>query len=228
MTSRITYWASGGLVVTGAIIAAASDPLSSIQTLAQHTFFLGLVGAFFTLLRDASMQEHQQMMQNADHAFGVATSHMANVAFDRYAEFCDEYLNAVHEIAGELFREGASNKTWKAAGRLLMIQQKHAAWIDSDTRKNLGAFEQQLRSLGANADYLRNTEKEPSAERSNAIKKGHELYKQILNIERSSEPVKEEEVPVAIDDAIEKVRQLLGTESLTTLRRKLIKAANAR
>lgn len=227
MTRRIIYLVTGGLVIGGAIAAVLGWQTPVLAQISLQTIFLGMVGGLFQLLRDASQQEHLRSAQIREHAFGVATSHMAEVAFDRYATFCDEYIAAVHDIAGELFREGAGRKTLTGAARLVAIQQRHAAWIDKKTRDNLNAFEQQLRSLGATAEYVKTADgaKDPGV--GPAIKKQYDLYKQILNIEPRQGPVNDDEVPLAIDEAIEKVRQLLQTEGLAKLRRGLIDDATS-
>lgn len=223
MSGRITYWVAGGLFLAGALGTGFGEAAPVIQQVSLQTMFLGLAGGLYQLLRDAAAQDHQEFLQSRDHVFGLATSHMANKAFDKYAAFCDEYLVEVHRIAGELFREGAGEATLAGAANLVTIQQNYAAWIDRDTRQKLGGFEQQLRSLGATAGFVRATENTNDPGRGAAIKKQHELYKQILNIEQKPDVVKDDEVPVAIDTAIEKVRQLLGTEDLTQLRRRIIK-----
>lgn len=226
MTKWITYFVVVGVILLGSVSLALGEDVPYRAQFSEQLIIIGLIGGLFRLLRDAAEQEHALSMQGGEHAFGLATSHMANVAFDKYAAFCDEYLDAVHKMAGELFREGAGHKTLVAASNLVLIQQKSAAWIDSATRKNLGGFEDQLRTLGATAEFVKNAAPKDIG-RGPAIKKQYELYKQILGIEPKDGPTKVEDEPIAIEEVIEKIRLLLGTEKLTSLRRKLIDRASS-
>lgn len=236
MSKRVANWVIGGLVLVGATTAAFGEVSPLLRQFSLQTLFVGLAGALYQLLRDASAQEHQEFLQGRDHRFELATSHMSTRAFDEYCAFCKEYLSALHAVRDELMRKGAQAAlagSWKLNG----ILEEWCLWVDNSTREELEAFEFALRKMGADAEFVRATAGTGDPGRSAAIKREYEAFKLILGLVKEDVEAaagkqdvdknddKAQKAIRSFDQVIDKVRLLLGLEELTQLRRKIIAEA---
>ncbi|USF86380.1 hypothetical protein [Candidatus Endoriftia persephonae] len=186
---------------------------------------LALFGVLYQVLRDQSAHERNLEIQKRQQVFNIgATSHMANVAFDKHVEFCEKYMQEVHETVSTLFREGPTDKALSHAGNFHTLRQEYAAWLTDDINENLFPFEQALRSLGAGEHFIRQTTGAPQyqEQRSKHIDKVYKDFSKILTIEEGAEP----DPVVATEVVKKKVRDILDIEQLVQLRKRLIEEAN--
>src|SRR5580704_17009527 len=108
--------------------------------------------------------EHERSMFRAErqNAFSMgANSHMAAVAFDKYIEFCEEYVAALSNSLYALIEEG--NKDQLLDARVLFdIRQKRAIWLSPEIDDALDGFERDFtRSTVDAAFFDANTDPAP-------------------------------------------------------------------
>src|SRR5690349_16736868 len=80
-----------------------------------------------------------------------ATSHMANVAFDKHVQFCEEYTQGVNEALVTLFRQGVHREALAKAIDLSVIRRKWVLWATPSIDTQLEKFEIALGKIGSNA-----------------------------------------------------------------------------
>lgn len=187
---------------------------------------LAMFGALFQILRDRSTYERQLQLQRRQEVFNLgATSHMANVAFDKHVEFCDKYMKEVHTTVFTLFQEGPTEQALDHANAFHRLREEYAAWLTDDINENLFPFEQALRVLGANQMFVTTTSGhgQYAEQRSESITKVFEDFKRILTIDKDQEP----DPTIATEVVKKKVRDILGIEELVQLRNLLLSEAIA-
>jgi hypothetical protein len=95
---------------------------------------------------------HEIEMEEAKNRFTVgATSHMADVVFDKHVRFSEEYSRAAHEAMECFFRKGPTREIFQFEGNLLRIRTRWAVWLTPELEEKLDKFQQNLRTIGAYA-----------------------------------------------------------------------------
>lgn len=180
-----------------------------------------LFGALFVLLRDYIAFDRQQEMQRRQNSFVLgATSHMANMAFDRHVEFAVDYIEEAHETLRTLFQEGPCEQALDHARNLYGIQKKYRAWLTLDIEAKLDDFEARLRKLGAAARFEKNASNKDRVMRLDTM---YEEFAGLINMDEwDGKEVTEENAIVTL---IHWLRGILGIEELTKLRGEIIKNA---
>jgi len=184
-----------------------------------------LIGVLYQLARDQAAFEKQLHIQEKQFQFTLgAASHMANTAFDKHVEFCEEYMREIHEVVHTLFREAETPEALVHAGHFYQLRETYAVWLTDEINGNLEKFEAAIRKLGAHAHFIKTTagHERYAEQRSLRIDENHALFSEILGIEEQQE-VNED---YAIDAIKRKVRGILGVEELTRLRGHLITRAS--
>ena len=101
----LVVYALGKHVYQMSLLGTALQSFSAIPLVG------ALVGALWQMFRDQVAREHAVAIFEADKLFVVgASSHMANVAFDKHTLFCEEYLKEVNLALDTLIREGPTEK----------------------------------------------------------------------------------------------------------------------
>lgn len=194
-----------------------------IQKVAAVPLVGSLLAVLLQVVRDQNSHDRQMLMQSSQNLFALgATSHMANVAFDKHVQFIEEYVAEVHKTLATLIREGPTENVFKHTLELYSLQQKYAVWLTPQIERDLGAFEAALRSIGANEGYLRSTSS--AADRQERI---DEMYKTFADVMGSKlmgstwngSPLTED---LAISMVIQRLRSILGTEELSAIRALLL------
>ena len=206
------------LICIGSLIWAMTLPTEAIARQFLALPGIGaLIGALYQLVRDEAQHQKKLQIQAVDQEFDLAiTSHMANTAFDKHVEFCEEYLAEFHLAMVTLFREAECEEMLNHASNLDQIKVRHRAWLTKEIESELQPFEQALRRIGAAAHFYK-------ADPGRAVSRGKmdEASKLMSDIfgftEESGEPANEEVRDSAI---IQKIRRILGIEELTYLRYK--------
>jgi len=175
------------------------------------------------LLREEITHQHQCEIQRTQESFSLgATSHMANVAFDKHVAFCEEYLEEMHKIVITLFREGPDEAALDHCKKLYEIRRKYATWITRDLVAALTPYETALRTIGAAAHFVETTRLTGNERRNEKIDEMHRLFEAVLGeAVGNGEPDPERDT----DQVMGKLREILGIEELTLMRVRLVKRA---
>ena len=223
-SKRITY-ISLGIVFAISLPIAIFGPREFIQELAAIPMVVALVAAIFQILRDQA--GHERALLAADHqnrfVLGVS-SHMANIAFDKHVEFCEEYIKEAHEALRTIFRDGPSSSALKHSTNLFDVREKFAVWMTSEIEKDLEPFETALRKMGASAGYVDSTTGNTEAlQRPQHINRMYKLLAQLTDQkEWEGEELTDE---LAVSWQIRRLRAMLGTEELSKMRQIIIDKA---
>jgi hypothetical protein len=187
---------------------------------------LALIAALFQLLRDEADLERKRLLQNEQQRFTLgAASHMANTAFDKHVEFCEDYMSEINSVFRTLFREGETPEALAHTGTLFTLRETYSLWLTESMSDNLDKFEGALRKLGAQAHFVGQTlgVEQYAEQRSIRIQQNSELLKEILGIDTDAE-IHEDH---AVESMRKKLRGILGIEELTDLRKYLVKEASS-
>ena len=190
------------------------------------------VGALLLYLgqvfRDQIAHDRKVELGRRKEIFNIgATSHMANVAFDKHVKFCEKYISEIHDMSLTLFREGPTTKAIKHEQEFHKLRQQYAAWLTEEINKALLPFEYKLRKLAAN-------ELAANAIASNPGSRSDSHKKRVKYIEESYEAFKEiipglggERNPESDTEKVTKqVRKILNVDELLQLRKHLIDEAS--
>lgn len=198
-----------------------------IQALAAIPLVGSLIGALLQILRDQAAHERALSILAAENRFSLgASSHMANVAFDKHVQFSEEYVQEVHKALVTLFKKGPTAEVLQHTKALYMLQQKHAVWLTAKLEKDLELFESALRRLGANAHYVSVA---PAA--NDFPQRLSAMYRTFADVmgarfmgsnEWEGEGLTE---ALAISMVIRRLRAILGTEELTEMRSAIVSRA---
>ena len=143
---------------------------------------------------------------------------MADVAFDKYALFCQEYVAEMFKALMTLNRDGPRQTALPYASSLLEIRRKWAVWLTPEVETELERFEVAIRKIGANAWLVEQVPGEPAA-----IKEMYALFAEVIGLEKWDDKPVAGELTVAT--VTKKLRQVLGTAELSLLRSVLVKRA---
>tara|TARA_R110000787_G_scaffold25373_15_gene71387 strand:- start:3652 stop:4356 length:705 start_codon:yes stop_codon:yes gene_type:complete len=224
MKNSIATYGILALVFTLSVACYFAFPAESALRAAAGIPGIGaLLYALFQLARDQAAHEKQLQLQSRQFQFSIGSaSHMANVAFDKHAEFCEKYLAEMQQTARTLFREGDTPVALEHAWKLHGLREESAAWLTDEIDRDLGEFEKALRELGANAHFIRSTTgvEQYAKQRSIRIDKNFEEIKKILGI--SGEEGNEISETSTIDSLKKRVRNILNIEELSKIREHLL------
>lgn len=216
-----TYAILSSIFVLSLVGAAFVDASELFKAVITAPGVAALIGALYQLARDQAAFEKQLHIQEKQFQFTLgAASHMANTAFDKHVEFCEKYMNEIHEVVHTLWREADTPEALVHANKFYKLREDYAVWLTDDINENLGKFEDAIRKLGAQAHFIRTTvgHEGYAEQRILRIDQNHNLFSEILGIEETKE-VNEDYAAEVIK---KKVRRILGVEELTRLRGHLI------
>ena len=200
-----------------------------IQGLAAVPLVGSLVAALLQLLKDMAAHEKAIALQAADQRFALgASSHMANVAFDKHVEFCESYVQEVFSTLDTLFKEGPTNQALQHAFKLSEQRRKFALWVTPTIETHLQEFEKALRAIGADDWCLRNAGRIDN--RHEVVERLYKKFADVLGVENmgasewQGQPLTPE---LAIYAVVQGLRHVLKVEELTNLREALVQASLA-
>jgi len=125
-----------------------------IQSLAGTTFVGSTFALLIQILRDQATHDRALFLLSTQNNFSLgASSHMANIAFDKHVMFSEEYAQEVNVTIRTLFTNGPTQKTLEHANKLYLIREKYIVWLTVEIENSLDKFEKRLRGIGADA-YL--------------------------------------------------------------------------
>lgn len=194
---------------------------------------LAMIGALFQLARDHAAHESKVDLQRKQQIFNLgATSHMANVTFDKHVAFCEKYMAEVDKTVATLYQEGTTKEALVHANNLHGIRREFAAWITEEIGLKLAPFEDALRKIGAWQGFIETTSGHAAYadQRMERIQFVHNTLLKVLGLPLSEIDINES---TGIDEHISeeavkiKIREILDIESLVKLRKGLIKEATS-
>ena len=105
---------------------------------------------------------HAVERDEAKNRFTVgATSHMADVAFDKHVEFCEDYVAEMQRALTTLFRRGPHQEALIHADSLSIIRERWTVWLTPEIETELGKFEGALRTIGSHTWLVKEAPNDP-------------------------------------------------------------------
>lgn len=212
-STYLIYILVAGLSFLGSYFLSVNEFIKSIITVPG---IISILLALYKSWKDEQLQNKQQ-----DFILGTA-SHMAEVAYNKHVLFCEEYIERVENARQELFRDGPSQGSINIGRELAGIRQKHSPWLTKNIEDGLKPFEKVLIEMGAKEGLL-NSGALPVGEKRTAVV--DKVYKSFGLVLGQDKPLTEEEAELSIDKIIEKIRDILGINTLTKLRLKATELA---
>jgi hypothetical protein len=194
--------------------------VGAVANIAGIPAIVSLFGALFQLSRDSIAHQRALALEGAKNRFTVgATSHMADVAFDKHVEFCEKYCAKMEEALICLYQNGPTEKVLPLAKELFQIRRASALWLTPELESELEPYETTLFRIG---NHERIISHHPDwDDRHKYIQQMFTLYSEIVGdkTDTKGEPTKGD---VATDKIIGALRMVLGIGALTKLRSELI------
>lgn len=200
-------------------------PVWIIGDLAAIPALVALFGALFQLFRDDVAHHRALGFEGAKNRFTVgATSHMANVAFDKHVQFCEEYVAEMFAALAVLREHGPTDKVRPYSYKLFHLREKWAVWLTPQLEAALEPYERTLARIGVQESIVRQY---PELEgRHERIDEMMRLFMEVTGEkEWNNKPLDSQ---VATPRIIEGLRTVLGIAALTQLRAELIHTASQR
>lgn len=221
-----------GVIVGIGLISVISYFLArnhdTLQFLLAIPFVGSLLGVLIQVLRDQAAHERSLLLQETENRFVLGiSSHMGNTAFDKHVEFSEAYVREAQAALVTLIREGPSEGALQHGWALSDIRNKYVIWLTSDLEEALNPFEAALREIGANAHYVeavRESKKDGEA-RSKALEAMYNRFAEVMGLKEWNGQSLTDELAIAA--LVRKLRNILGTEELTSLRSSILSKATS-
>jgi hypothetical protein len=212
----------------GAYLSKKGTNLADKEDVALITEAIEQVKVGYAKQLEAFKQElesrHRLQERSVENDFILsAKSHMAETAFDKHVEFCEEYVARLNDALFTLFRVGPSPEAWKIAGELRQIRLKFALWETKDIAVPLERFEHALRMIGINKTSLPDVAGDD--ERAALIHEIYASFKEVMSLEALPDKPPPE---IAISNIIAGLQEHVGISKLTDLRKHFIIEAGRR
>jgi len=225
------YISLGVIFVLSVLVAVFLPMDEAFKGIFATPALLAMIGALFQLFRDNAAHESKLDLQRKQQIFNLgATSHMANVTFDKHVEFCEKYMEEVDSAIGTLYRKGTTKEALPHASTLYSLRRKYSAWLTEDIGTHLSPFEDGLRKIGAWQGFVDSTFDVPqyAEQRQERISFVHQTLCKVLGIEYVDMPdIGDEGMDkyISEEEVKKRVRQILDIEDLVRLRKGLINEA---
>jgi hypothetical protein len=207
---------------TGLLALVAVGSIWLARELVKHYLKHDIAEFIGNMARDYAAQ-----LQESENRFTVAAmSHMANVAFDKHAAFCEEYMAEVDGTMGVLFRGGPLNATvLENATTLRDIRAKYSVWLTPEIEEKLMGFETALSELGADAWLVKALERGDEEERQKAGNEAFMSFAKVMGFKHwKGQALSGVKASVTV---VEGLREVLGIADLTRLRAEVVRRAMA-
>lgn len=174
-----------------------------------------LLPVLYKLWREDVAHERAIQLQELKDASAFATaSHMAKLAYDKHALFCEEYLALINEFLLKLWQEGPTVNGLDFAADLSRVRSKHSAWLTNDIEAGLYPIETKLRRIGAGSHVLGSLP--VGNTRSRIVEEVYEAFGVVTDTLPPGENIEAQAAGIAA--VTEHIRSLLGIQNLTELR----------
>lgn len=195
------------------------------DTILRRTFsipgILALFGFMYQSFRDRLTHERQLSLQREQNYYTLSiSSHMANKAFDKHVDFCEEYISEIRKMLTNLFPDSDKSKVMDYAENLKGVRINNIPWVTKEINDKLKSFENKLTSLGAK--WRNHQVQIGSLEQK--LSKGKEIndaFGKLFGYKIKENTAKEEYI-----DTVEfGMQELLGINELTKLRQQVLSEA---
>ena len=215
------FYAAVSLIGILSFFAGKWLPTEFLQNLSGVPRVGALAAALFRLIRDQLKHEDDVRLQSHQQHFDVGiTSHMANIAFDRHVQFCEEYIKALQVGMTEMWENGPSPQCITFWNQLANIRLSFRTWIVFADDSPVMKFEKALREVGGIA--ILHKDMEQGEARAQKIKEMYDIFEQIADL-----PTKPSDTygTLAAGRIMDYLQDSLGAKELAQLRSTLIKDA---
>lgn len=222
MKSKPTYIALAIVFVASAAAAILLPLGEMIRTVAAIPAIGSLCGALLVISRDRIAYERSLRLLETQNSFAMgATSHMANVAFDKHVSFCEEYAAEMFGALNTLFRRGPHRDALQHADSLFNIRRTWTVWLTPEIEAKLVQFEGAIRTIGAQAGLLDDVQDVP--DRAETVRTTFATFAEVIGLkEWQGEPITGDR---AVEKVLHELQRVLGIDELTLLRSELVKRA---
>jgi hypothetical protein len=207
---------SGAAAFLGAFLSEKAKNLATKMDIRSITEKIESVRSFYA-----------EQLKRAENAFALAaSSHMAQMAFDKHVEFCETYVARVYEGFGSLFQQGPTKCACKIATDLHGIRLRFVLWETEDVALRLGEFEKALWDIGNDKDFLQYVADEN--ERAKLDHRIYEKFNELMGLQLKTLPDKPTSKPIsaiAITNIIAYLQSHLGSSKLANLRKNYLDEA---
>jgi hypothetical protein len=181
-----------------------------------------LLPIIYKLWREEVAHQRAIQLQELKDASAFATaSHMAKLAYDKHALFCEEYLEVVNDFLPKLWQTGPVPNVMEFAISLSSVRSKYAAWLTENIEKGLYPIESNLRRIGAGSQVIQSMP--VGADRNRIIDEIYDAFGVVTDTMPTGNSTEDEAAGAAA--VTEHIRTLLGIQNLTELRLKSAEVA---
>ena len=222
------------VVGTASFFATLYLPVGEVlRTITALPFVAALFAALFQIVRDYSSFERDRLQQEREHSFTVAaTSHMSTVVFNKHVDFCEAYLKALQDLLGNLLAEGPKKKAREHLQPLYEVRRNYRLWISSSVAGKLDEFESKVARMAASLGLweARQGTNNYEAGDDRHLDKAYELFSEIMGMDKDKRdgPDAESKKSRGYSLVIEHLQEILGIETLTELRDRVLRNATTR
>lgn len=186
-----------------------------------------LLGLVIKFLLDDIAHQRAKYLQEQQNSFELgATSHMAQIAFDKHVDFCEQYVAEAHRGLQNLFEKGPNEEALTYSRKLGRIRQDFALWLTDQIEKDLAPFEKSFAKIGSGATVLQRAQRMQARPESLPPNLINEMYRELAGVmgfpQWQGEEITDD---VAVSNLVHILRRILGTESLSNIRAHLLKKA---
>lgn len=199
------------------ITIVQADPFfRSISTIPA---ILSLIGILWQYVRDEVAYENNRRLQNEQNQFNLAaTSHMANIVFERQVAFCEEYIVTLDQVFSHLQKNGPSKEIEKYLEKLVATKKKYITWLSSELVERLEVIENEMQRI-ITSDYLVNVVQQKEPERSIYINEMWKSFNRLIGVHNSGDEIDSKQT---VKNILEYVKGILGITELEVLRREMV------
>jgi len=214
---KVTIWIKNHFNEASSFLAAIFILGAVIYVFAGQPVAAGAFSLSAAISILSLVQKMESDRKNRELSLGVS-SPMAKVVFEKYALFCEEYLNALNEAIASLMREGPQ---MKAVGEVLIKLQdsrrKYEIWIEDETVEVIGRLETGLLEIWKKENSLKNTP--VGDERAKLVNEVYDLFSRVLGLAMQNGQIDES---IAIKTIKDEIKKRLGVANIHKLRRNFI------
>ena len=216
-----TYGILAGVLALSFLLAWALPTTDILRGIYGLPGIGALLYALYQVFRDHAAHERALALQRDQQHFVLGvTSHMAKVAFDKHAEFCEKYIGRMQSGLSELFARGPSSQCLILASELADIRLSFRAWLMSDLQEKILPFEEALRKVGGRSISLEGFKDEK--QRARVLDEIYDVFDKIIGLPGQGKEIDKRVAPGRIMDHLQ---DLLGVKELCVLRSTLINEA---
>lgn len=203
---------------------AASTVASSPFTGALYTSIGTIIGGILTgavsVILAIVNRRGEAKKEAIRRAYDSASSPMAVMAFNKYAEFCQAYGDRYQEALVDIFRRGPCKEAMGYSSELARIRRGFSLWVPDDTENELKKFEDAMFEMGSDAWQTGHEFSANVPNRGELIERMHETFCRLAGMGEWRGKTLEQDL--AMTALMTELRKALGTDEFQKLRRRTL------